>query len=139
MFKEFKKIDASSEYLRQYWDGAANMLVRYKTYFFDGLNLVNEGKYLIGLLGLGIFKSDIVLKWQVLLVGLVIGLPIITLVGRWNLFFANKARQFITKQHGDIAQFQGHNMQVTQIALLAAIAEKMGVDIEKIKTELGVK
>ena len=138
-FKDFKKVDWTPEYLDQYWNGTENWLVRQWTYFFNGINVVNQGKYLIGLLGLGIFKSDIVFTWYLLTLGVIIATPIITIVGRWDLFKATKARQFIQGQHGSITQFQSHNMNVTQTALLAALAEKLGVDVEKVKNDIGIK
>ena len=138
-FRDFKKVDNTGEYLREYWDGLENMFVRYWTYFMDGLNVINEAKYLLGLLGIGLFKSDIVFTWQVLVLVVVVGFSVVCLIGRWNIFRANKAKQYIAGQHGSLTQFQAHNMNVTQTFLLAAIAEKIGVDIEKVKQEVGIK
>lgn len=138
-FPEFKKVDGSAEYLRQYWDGWSNILVRYWTYFMNGVNVVNEWKYIFVLLGVGVFKSDLVLPWYVLVVGIVIGVPTICLIGRWNIFHANKAKQFIDTNHGNITQFQSHNMQVVRTAMTVAIAEKLGIDVQAIKEELKIK
>ena len=139
MFKDFKKVDSSLEYLNQYWNGPENWFVRIWTYFFNGINVINQGKYLIGLLGLGIFKSDVTFTWQMLALGVIIGTPIIIIVGRWDMFKATKARQFIQGQHGSITQFQNHNMAVVQTALMAEIAIKLGVDVEKVKEDIGIK
>lgn len=139
IFEDFKIIDSTQEYLREYWEGPSNRFVRYWTYFREGLGLLNEGKYILGLLGLGIFKSDIIFTWQILLSGIIIGVPILCLAGRWNLFHANKARQFITGQHGTLTRFQSHNMQVMQTEVMGAIAIKLGINIEEIKNKLGIK
>ena len=126
--EQFTKINGSEEFQRQYWEGFQNIFVRYYTYFREGLSLANEGKYILGLLGLGIFKSDITFTWQMLSVGALIGVPVLCFIGRWNLFKGNKARQYITTQHGNIFQWQDHNMIVTQVELLEIIAKKLSPD-----------
>ena len=136
--EQFTKVDGSGEFLRKYWEGKENLFVRYFTYFIEGLNVANTGKYVLGILGVGIFKSDIIFTWWVLLLGVVFGVPALCIIGRWNLFRANKARQFITNQHGNIVQWQDHNMIVAQVELLEILVEKLAPDeykslVEKFK------
>lgn len=136
MSSEFKQIDGSVEYLRKYWDGPSNMFARYYSYWQRGLGLVNEAKYyLIAIFGgtlLSGFKPDL---WMTVTAA-IIAPPIIILAGRWDLYKLSKAREFIQAQHGSITQWNGYNMAVLNIALMTAIAEKMGVDVEKLKKDI---
>lgn len=122
---QFTKVDDSPEFLRMYWDGPENVFNRYFTYLREGVSLLNEGKYLMGMLGLGILNSDIVFSWWMLLVGVLVGVPIVCFIGRWNIFRGNKSRQYISNQHGGVVQWQGHNMVVAQVELLELIARSL--------------
>ncbi len=144
LFKDFKKVDDSTENLARYWDGPSNRFARYFTYWQRGMGWLNEGRLYFYLFGGGLLASEFIeifgykIPVELVLVVAVVGIPIIILVGRWDLFKLNKARQFITTQHGNITKFQGHNMQVIQTMLLKALAEKMGVDVKKIEEEIEI-
>ena len=123
--KEFQRVQFDEKYARQYWEGPQNLFIRIYAYFREGVGLINEGKYILAFLGLGVFKSDILFQWWMLTAGVIIGVPVLILVGRWDLYRANKARQFITTVHGSVTQWQGHNMAVEQTRMMAEILEEL--------------
>jgi len=133
---DFKYIEGSGENLRKYWDGPSNMFARYYSYWQRGLGLVNEAKYyLIAIFGgtiLSGFKPDL---WMTITAA-IIAPPVIIIAGRWDLYKLSKAREFINGQHGSVTGFNGYNMQVLNTALMEAIAEKMGVSVDKLKEDL---
>lgn len=145
MFKAFTKVDDSQENLRRYWEGPSNRFARYFTYWQRGMGWLNEGRLYFYLIGGGVLTSKFItvfgyaipVEW--VMIGAAIAIPLIILVGRWDLFTLNKGRQFANTQHGDLTKFQSHNMQVAQTAILAALAEKMGVDVDKLKGEIGLE
>lgn len=112
---EYEKIDSSTEILRRYWDGPTNMFSRYYTYFQRCLTLFNEGKYLLGLIGLGIWKSTIVIPGWALILGTIVGFPLMIAIGRWHLFRVQKATEFINAQHGSITGYNSYNMQIDNL------------------------
>ena len=145
MFKEFIKVDDSQDNLSRYWEGPSNRFARYFTYWQRGMGWLNEGRLYFYLIGGGLFTATYIeifgfkIPVEFVILGAIVGIPIIIFIGRWDLFRLNKAREFISVQHGNITRFQGHNMNVTQTALMAAIAEKLGVDVEKVKNDIGIK
>lgn len=139
---QFKFIDSSIENLRKYWDGPSNRFSRYFTYWQRGMGWLNEARLYLYLLGGGIFASEFIevfgykIPVELIMIGAALGIPIIVLIGRWDLFKLNKAREFINSQYGSVIGYNNYNMQVLQVHLLEKIAEKLGVDTEKLKEEL---
>ncbi len=143
---EFKKIDDSTTYLSQFWDGVQNKFIRRFTYLREGFGLVNEAKnYFLILFGtywtiktmdywVSLNFSDLILAIG-LIVMAIVGMGVLIYIGRWDLFKGGKAQQFIRTQHGSVTKWQGHNMSVYQTILLAKLAEKLGVDMDKVEEE----
>lgn len=139
---DFKPVNFSTEYANEYWDGMSNLFIRHFSYLRQGLGLVNEAKnYFLIVFGtmwtaeyINFFGYKLNSNW--ILIAGIVGIPILVLIGRWDLFKATKSRQYITTIHGSITQFQGHNMNVFQTLLMKSIAEKMGVDVKRIEEEL---
>ena len=112
---DFKPIQFDGETLRQYWEGPGNVFVRYFSYFQRGVSLANEVKYLVALFGIGLFTSDFQIPGWLMVVAGLVAIPILTLIGRWHMFKAQKALEFITVQHGSVTKYQGYNMQCRQV------------------------
>lgn len=118
---EYKKIDDSAEYLREYWEGASNSFARYFTYLQRGFGLVNEAKnYFLIVFGtiwtakyITFMGYTINSMW--ILVAGVTGLPMLLLAGRWDLFKLSKSKEFAVTQHGSVIKYSGYNMSVTNI------------------------
>lgn len=147
---EFKPILFDEENLRKFWEGPSNRFARYYTYLQRGFGLFNETKnYILLLFGFywTVKTADYWLNFEIsdfwliigLIVAAIIGLGILLLAGRWDMFKLSKAKEFATTQHGTVTQYQGFNMTVWNVVLLEAIAEKLGVDIKKLKEELNEK
>lgn len=122
---EFEPITYSQEYLTQYWQGPTNMFARYFTYLQRCIGLFNEAKYFIALFGLGVFKSDIVIPWWILILGGLGALPLMIVVGRWHLFKVQKATEFINTQHGSVTGFGMYNMNIQILKTLKEINSKL--------------
>ena len=139
---QFKFIQFDPENLRRYWEGPSNRFARYFTYWQRGMGWLNEGRLYFYLFGGGLFAAEFIevfgykIPVEAIIFAAIIGIPIIIILGRWDLFKFNKAREFVTTQHGSITQYQGFNMTVLNTALMTAIAEKLGVDVNKLKEEL---
>lgn len=137
---DYAPVTSGDEYKKQYWDGWENIFIRWFSYLTNGVNVANQWRYFIMILGGGVlvesWKGNIDLSIGLLVVATIIGVPILAILGRWDMFRVTKARSYISTLHGNITQFQSHNMQVLQTRLITSIAEKMGVDINGIETEL---
>ena len=139
---DFKPITISQEYTNKYWEGPSNMFARYYTYWQRGMSLLNEARLYFYLIGGGLFTAEFIdvfgykIPVELVIVGAALGIPMIIIAGRWDLFKLSKAREYATTTNGTITQFNSYNMAVLNIALIGAIAEKLGVDVEKIKEEL---
>lgn len=144
---QFKQIDTSGETLRRYWEGPSNVFARYYTYMQRGLGLFNEMKNYL-LLAFGTYwtvktmslwnktgLSDSVLIMILAILGAV-GLVVLVLIGRWDLFKLSKAREFAQTQHGSVTGYASYNMGVINVALMEAIAKQLGVNVDKLKEEL---
>jgi hypothetical protein len=140
---DYHPVDFSERFQKEYWYGKENMFIRLFTYLRSGFGLVNEARNYI--------FSALAVYWTVktgdfwgihenwILLAMFIGIPILVAVGRWDLYRASKARQFITTQHGSIVRFQTHNLQVLQTAILEEMAKKLGVDMEEVEKKLESK
>src|SRR3990167_10010516 len=145
--EKFKLVTFSEEFMNKYVEGSSNRFARYYTYLQRGFGLFNETKNYILILfttywtvktadyWLGFGISDLWLAGGLL--GLaILGLGILLLVGRWDLYVLAKAREALNAKDGSILQFKGHNISVWNVNLMEAVAGKLGVDIEKLKEEL---
>ena len=120
---QFKPIEFNEEFANKYWEGPTNMFARYFTYFQRFIGLCNEAKYLLGLFGLGFWKSDLVIPGWVLIIGGLAIIPIGIAIGRWHLFWVQKATEFINTQHGTVNGFNGFNIQVAILNVLMEIKD----------------
>ena len=126
---EYKKIDESSEMLRAYWEGPSNRFARYYTYLQRGFGLVNEAKnYFLIVFGsiwtakyISFMGYTVSSNW-VIFAG-IIGLPVLLLAGRWDLFKLSKSREFATTQHGTVTKYNSYNMAVKQLEILEEVRE----------------
>lgn len=68
--------------------------------------------------------------WLVLGIGALslVGLVILLFFGRWDLFKAQKATEFIGQRHGSITGYAGFNMQVRMVELQELILEELKKD-----------
>ena len=139
---EFKKITNTGSFIDEYWDGAINRLARFYAYLTRGFGLVNEAKnYFLIIFGsfwtakaVTFMGYSLDPRW--ILVAGILGLPVLIIVGRWHVFRVSKAQQALTMKHESLTGIISYNISVMQLALLEGIAEKLGVDMEKIKKDL---
>src|SRR3990167_5584753 len=120
---EWEPIDLNTNRVK-YWDGATNRFSRYLAYFMKCVELINQGKYILAFLGLGVFKSDIVISGWTLLLGGLIAIPIMIIIGRWYMQKAQKTMEFVNMLTGSVTGYDSYNMQVETVKLLRKIAEK---------------
>ena len=119
-----KKFKAIEEYYPKYWEGKENIFVRYWVYLNRGLDMITQARYLI----LGILGLYAVLKftnpiWMAVM--FFISLPILIIIGRWQLYKVSKTQEFITNTKGTVLGYTGYNMQVRTIELLEQISKKL--------------
>lgn len=139
---EFKQVKFNQEFAEKYFDGPSNRFARYFIYWQRGIGWLNEGRLYFYLIGGGVLTSKFIevfgyrIPVELVIVGAVIAIPVIVFVGRWDLYKINKAREYVTQLHGSVTRYDSFNMAVLNIALMEAIAKKLGVDIEKLKKEL---
>lgn len=128
---EFKKVTISDEYVEKYWTGRENIFIRQFSYLRSGFGLVNEAKnYFLIIFGT-YWTARVIVIWGytinpnwILLIGIV-GVPFLVWIGRWELFKAGRAREYIIKQHGSVTQYQDHNMLVDQTEFQKQILEEL--------------
>lgn len=142
---KFRPITFSEEYHQKYWAGLPNTFVRYYAYLDRGFGVFNQAKNYI-LMIFGTYWTVKTMEWWIgtgysevmLVVGLgtlsFLGICFLVILGRWHMFKANKAIEFINSQT-TITGWDGYNMQVFNVSLMEAIAIKLGADVEKIKHE----
>lgn len=112
----YKKI--TDELAPLYWDGPSNVIARYYAYLQRGFGFVNEAKnYFLIFFGIlwtnkviSFFGYTIGTQWIVL--GGIIGIPCLVIVGRWQLFKAAKAVEFIGNRHGSVTGYNSYNMTI---------------------------
>lgn len=144
---QFKPIIFNDQTHAKYWDGPSNLFVRYHNYLQRGLGLYNEFKNYIMML-FGTYWTVKTMDWWIgyhvpdlwlvggLLIFAIVGLGFLLLAGRWHLYKAAKATEFINNRHGTVTQYDGFNMQVYSTALLEGLAQSKGVDTENIRKKL---
>ncbi len=144
---DFKPIIFSGESMRKYWEGPSNKFSRYFTYIQGGFGLFNDVfKYIATAftaywtirsadywLALGI--SDLWLTLGMVII-FFIGVGVLGLLGRWQLYKLSKAKEFATTKEGTINGFNAYNINVLQVALIEAMAKNAGVDVQDLKNKL---
>lgn len=113
---EYKKI--TDEQAPLYWDGMSNWVARNYAFLQQGYSFVNEAKnYIMIIFGAALtnkvatfFGFQIEPIW--FLYAGIIGLPCLMVAGRWRLYRANKAVDFIINRHGSVTGYSSFNMQV---------------------------
>lgn len=121
---EFQPIDLNENRVK-YWDGTTNRFARYLAYLLKCVDLVNQGKYILAFMGLGVFKSDLVISWWVIILLGIIAVPLMILIGRWYMHKAQKTMEFVNQMMGTVTGYQGFNMQVRQVELLEQILDEL--------------
>jgi hypothetical protein len=114
----------------KYWEGRENILIRLWIYTQRGLGMVNEWKYLVA----GIMAGYVILKFTNPLWMLVIGaisLPILILLGRWQLHKVAKVSEWVGVQHGSVLGYNSYNLQVRTLETLEAILKKLSIAKDK--------
>lgn len=118
---EFKPITFTEEYTQKYWEGPTNRFARYYIYLQRGFGLVNEAKNYAFIIFGSVLTVEFVdffgykiSSWWIIVAG-IIGIPILLLAGRWDLFKLSKAREFATVQHGSVTRYDSYNMTVRMI------------------------
>lgn len=108
------------EYVPSYWEGPKNILIRYYVYAQRGLSLINDFKYLVA----GIMAGYVILKFAspiwMLWIGL-ISLPILILIGRWQLHKVQKVSEWVGTQFGSVTKYNSYNMSIRQLEILEEI------------------
>lgn len=140
---EFRKITFSDEWANRYWEGASNRFSRYYTYLQRGFNLVNEAKNYFLLLLSTYWTIKLMDWWKntgytdiILVAGFVvlaiIGIVILIVVGRWELYRLSQAREFATTINGTIVGFNGYNVAVTNLGIQEEILKNLKEISEKL-------
>lgn len=144
---KFEPITFNEEYANMYWDGASNTFVRYYSYLDRGFELFNKTKNYLMLM-FGTYWTIKTMDWWVqtgysegiLIFGLIVvatfGIGFLVLIGRWHLFKAAQAIEYITQLKGTVTQYKGFNMAVYQLRLFEALAQERGIDTKKIFEDL---
>lgn len=128
---EFKPIDLSAENLRMYWEGASNRFVRYLIYASRGFGRFNEiSKYLQIVIGVVLTNKFVTfLGYKIeptwIVIASLVGIPVIMAIGRWDLFKAQKATEFINQQKASITGYNSYNMQIKQLEILEEILKEL--------------
>ena len=133
---EFKPITFTDEFITKFWDGTENKIVRYQSYLRRGFSLFNETKNYILLLFGSYWTIRTADYWLVLDIGdvwlilglgfcAITGLVFLLYLGRWDLYKAQKATEFINNRHGSITGFQGFNMAVRNLEFQEEILKEL--------------
>ena len=118
--KELKWIDG---YAPQYWEGKANILVRYWVYLYRGLDFINQARYLvIGILGLYAVLKLTNPMW--LLAMFSVSVPTLVLVGRWQLYKVSSTQEYITTILGTVTGYGTYNLALKNVELQEALVEQ---------------
>ena len=107
-----------------YWEGRENYFIRYWTYLDRGLEVFNKFKYYIGfpiaVAAIFPFMKD----HMVWVIGLtIIGLPVLIIVGRYQLHKVAKTTEYVNAISGSIFQFKPMELTIEQVQILKDIRE----------------
>ena len=121
MAKELKWIE---DYVPQYWEGKANIFVRYWVYLYRGLDFVNQGRYLIiGILGLyAVLKLTNPLWLGVMFL---VATPSLIFLGRWQLYKVATTMEYITTTLGTVTGYSQYNLALKNVELNEQILEEL--------------
>lgn len=133
---KYETIQFDGEMRHRYWDGRANLLVRYWTYLRGGLGLVNEAKnYLLLVFGSFWTAKVIVIagysinpNWTI--AAGFIGVPCLIWIGRWQLYKANKTQEYMTQNVATITGYNSYNMAIDTLEVNKQQNEKLDKIIE---------
>ena len=120
---EFETME-TSKFLKTYWEGHHNKLIRLWIYTQRGLQMLNEFKYLLA----AIISGYVILKlnqpvWMVV-VGLA-SLPPLIILGRWQLRKVGKVEQWIGTEYGNVLKWKPYNILVKQLELFKEILKTL--------------
>lgn len=119
-FKEIKK-----DYcLKEYWEGRQNKMIRWWVYLMRGLTMCNEFKYVLA----AIISGYVILKLTQPILMIIVGiasLPLLIILGRWQLRKASKVEQWIGVEHGSVLRWNSYNLQVKTLEMLEEISIKL--------------
>lgn len=120
---EFKQIEGT-EYIKTYWEGKENKLIRLWVYVLRGLDMVNSFKYLVA----GLMAGYVILKLTNPLWMLIIGvasIPPLILLGKWQLKKVSKVSEWVSTEHGTVLKYSNYNLQVRILETLQEIEKKL--------------
>ena len=120
---EFEKIN-KDKYLKIYWEGHQNRLIRLWVYLLRGLNMFNEFKYVLAAIVAGFVILKITEPIWMVVAGLAVIPPLIVL-GRWQLRKAGKVDQWIATEHGSVLKWADYNIKVETLNKLDEISKKL--------------
>lgn len=118
----FVPIDNDS-FKPEFWEGPSNIFVRYWVYLSRGLDFINQAKYLI----VGILALYAILKltdpiWMAAM--FIVSIPILTILGRWQLYKVSKTQEFITTTKGAVLGYNSYNINVEILKTLQEIRDR---------------
>ena len=118
-----------------YWEGKENFLIRYWTYLDRGLDIFNKFKYYLGFPLAAVAIFPFMKDHMIWLVGLVIvGLPILILIGRYQLHKISKTTEYVNAISGSIFQFKPMELTIEQVKILKEIKELLDENFSHRKT-----
>ena len=108
----------------RYYKGWVNKIIRVYFYLNQGLDLLNQFKYLLGgVLGLYYLLKLDNYKWMIFMVG--VSLPILTVAGYIWVYRAKKSIDWFTLEYTTYYNKYTIEMQERQIELLEKLNEKL--------------
>jgi len=133
---EFEPITESQENIDRYWEGPNNKFARYFTYVQMGFGLFNDTWKFIATAFTAywtIKTADYWLKFGIsdlwLTIGILVlssvGVVVLGLMGRWQLYKLSKPKEFAVTIKSTITGFNPYNIQVRQVELLEEILNKL--------------
>ena len=121
--KEFKKMNRDQE-RKTYWEGSENRIIRLWVYALRGLQMLNEFKYLIaGLIALFVILKIANPVW--IGIGVIVSIPPLIILGRWQLKKAAKVDQWVSTEYGSVLKYNDYNIKVDTLKILKEISEKL--------------
>jgi hypothetical protein len=112
----------------KYWEGKENFFIRYFTYMERGLGVFNQFKYYIALPFATYYTFEFMkaygsLFWIPLMI--IGGLPILIIVGRYQLQKMNKTTDYVNTITGSIFQYKPMQMSIEQVKYLKEIRDEL--------------
>ena len=113
----------------KYWEGRENFFIRYFTYMERGLGVFNQFKYYIALPYATYYTFEFMkdyagaLFWIPLMI--LGGLPILVIIGRYQLQKMNKTTEYVNTISGSIFQYKPMQLSIEQVQLLTEIRDSL--------------